>query len=80
MRAKGHAPAPITQTNLNILYWSCAQMSAHHTSKGCNLRPGDLLGNGTLSGPADDSRACMLEQTTSGKQPRFSCACAAFPG
>lgn len=69
MRAKGQAPAPITLTNLNALYWSCAQMITHHASNGCNLQPGDLLGTGTLSGPVDDSRACMLELTTGGKQP-----------
>lgn len=69
MRTKGQAPAPITRTNLNALYWSCAQMVTHHASNGCNLAPGDLLGTGTLSGPADENRACMLELTTGGKQP-----------
>jgi len=69
MRGKGLAPAPITLTNLRSLYWTCAQMIAHHASNGCNLQPGDLLGTGTLSGPTDDSRACMLELTTGGKQP-----------
>jgi fumarylacetoacetase len=69
MRTKGQAPAPITRTNLNALYWSCAQMVTHHASNGCNLASGDLLGTGTLSGPTDESRACMLELTTGGKQP-----------
>jgi fumarylacetoacetase len=69
MRGKGEAPAPITMTNLKTLYWTCAQMIAHHASNGCNLRPGDLLGTGTLSGPSDESRACMLELTAGGKQP-----------
>jgi fumarylacetoacetase len=69
MRAKGETPAPITLTNLRSLYWTCAQMVTHHASNGCNLRPGDLLGTGTLSGPTDESRACMLELTTGGKQP-----------
>ena len=69
MRAKGDAPAPISKTNLAALYWSCAQMVTHHASNGCNLQPGDLLGTGTLSGPTDESRACMLELTTGGKQP-----------
>ena len=69
MRTKGQAPAPITRTNLNALYWSCAQMVTHHASNGCNLVAGDLLGTGTLSGPADENRACMLELTTGGKQP-----------
>jgi fumarylacetoacetase len=43
-------------------------MIAHHASNGCNLQSGDLLGTGTLSGPDDNSRACMLELTTGGKQ------------
>jgi fumarylacetoacetase len=44
-------------------------MVAHHASNGCNLRPGDLLGSGTLSGPGDDARACLLEQTRRGAEP-----------
>ena len=69
MRTKRQAPAPITRTNLSALYWSCAQMVTHHASNGCNLAPGDLLGTGTLSGSSNESRACMLELTTGGKQP-----------
>ena len=69
MRSKRQAPARITLTNLNTLYWTAAQMIAHHTSNGCNLQPGDLLGTGTTSGPTDESRACMLELTAGGKQP-----------
>jgi fumarylacetoacetase len=42
---------------------------AHHTSNGCNLRPGDLLGTGTVSGPEDDNRGCLLELTANGQQP-----------
>ena len=44
-------------------------MVTHHASNGCNLAPGDLLGTGTLSGSSNESRACMLELTTGGKQP-----------
>jgi fumarylacetoacetase len=69
MRSKGEAPARITRTHLSALYWTCAQMIAHHTSNGCNLQPGDLLATGTTSGPADENRACMLELTAGGKQP-----------
>jgi fumarylacetoacetase len=69
MRSKGQAPARITLTNLKTLYWTAAQMVTHHTSNGCNLQPGDLLGTGTTSGPTDESRACMLELTVAGKQP-----------
>jgi fumarylacetoacetase len=43
------------------LFWTPAQMIAHHTSNGCNLRPGDLLASGTVSGPGDDMRGCLLE-------------------
>ena len=69
MRSHAQAPARITLTNLKTLYWTAAQMIAHHTSNGCNLQPGDLLGTGTTSGPTDESRACMLELTAGGKQP-----------
>jgi fumarylacetoacetase len=44
-------------------------MVAHHTSNGCNLNAGDLLGTGTVSGPADDSRGCLLELTRQGAEP-----------
>ncbi|HYP14451.1 MAG TPA: fumarylacetoacetate hydrolase family protein, partial [Bryobacteraceae bacterium] len=49
------------QMNTRELYWSPAQMIAHHTSNGCNLRPGDLLASGTASGPEADARGCLLE-------------------
>jgi fumarylacetoacetase len=63
MRDSGEPPARIVSTNLKYAYWSFAQMIAHHTSNGCNLQPGDLLGSGTVSGPTDESRACFLEHT-----------------
>lgn len=44
-------------------------MAAHHTFGGCNLRPGDVLGSGTASGPGDNQRACLLEKTWGGKEP-----------
>ncbi len=50
-------------------YWSAAQLVAHHTSNGCNLQPGDLLGSGTLSGPAADEAGSLLELSCGGKQP-----------
>jgi fumarylacetoacetase len=61
MRASGVAPFRLSQGNFKELYWSIAQMVAHHTSNGCNLRPGDLLASGTVSGPAPDSHGCLLE-------------------
>jgi fumarylacetoacetase len=63
------APHVITRTNFNNLYWSIAQQLAHHTVNGCNLQPGDLLASGTISGPTEDSRGCMLELTWRGANP-----------
>ncbi len=63
------APHPITRTNFKYLYWSIAQQLAHHTVGGCNLQPGDLLASGTISGPTEDSRGCMLELTWRGANP-----------
>jgi fumarylacetoacetase len=51
------------------MYWSVAQMVAHHTSGGCNLRTGDLLASGTVSGAEASSRGCLLERTWRGTQP-----------
>ncbi|MCY7353230.1 MAG: fumarylacetoacetase [Cytophagaceae bacterium] len=59
----------ISQSNLKYLYWSFAQMLAHHTVNGCPLRVGDLLGSGTISGPTSDSLGCLLEMTQGGKIP-----------
>ncbi len=59
----------ITRTNLQNLYWSISQQLAHHTVGGCNLQPGDLLASGTISGPTEDSRGCMLELTWRGANP-----------
>jgi fumarylacetoacetase len=76
MRESDAASARIVTTNLKYAYWTFAQMIAHHTSNGCNLQPGDLLGCGTVSGPTDDSRACFMEQTeplqlTNGESRRY---------
>jgi fumarylacetoacetase len=51
------------------VYWTPAQLVAHHTSNGCNLRPGDLLATGTVSGPTPESRGCLLERTWRGSEP-----------
>jgi fumarylacetoacetase len=63
------APHVITRTNFQNLYWSISQQLAHHTVNGCNLEPGDLLASGTISGPTDESRGCMLELTWRGANP-----------
>ncbi len=59
----------LCQSNFRYLYWSMAQQLAHHASGGCNLRTGDLLASGTISGPTDDSRGSMLELAWRGEQP-----------
>ena len=69
MRERGVAPVRVSRSNLQDLYWTPAQFVAHHTSNGCNLRPGDLLGSGTVSGPVDDARGCLLEVTRRGAEP-----------
>ena len=51
------------------MYWTAAQLVTHHASNGCNLRPGDLLGSGTISGKTKDSRGCLLELTWRGSEP-----------
>jgi fumarylacetoacetase len=55
--------------SFSTIYWTVAQMVAHHAAGGCNLEIGDLIGTGTCSGPQDDSRGCLLEITARGTQP-----------
>jgi fumarylacetoacetase len=69
MRDQNLAPMRISKGNFRDMYWSVAQMVTHHASNGCDLRPGDLLGSGTVSGPTPDSRGCLLERTWRGKEP-----------
>ena len=67
--AGGGAAIPICRTNFRHLYWSMAQQLAHHTVGGCNLRVGDLLASGTISGPTPDSLGSLLELTWNGARP-----------
>jgi fumarylacetoacetase len=69
MRAERVPPARLSRSELTDLYWTPAQLVAHHTSGGCNLRPGDLLASGTVSGAAKDARGCLLELTWRGTEP-----------
>ena len=69
MRSKGMAPARVSLGNYRDMYWTIAQMMAHHTSTGCDLNPGDLMASGTVSGPTEDSRGCLLEMTWRGENP-----------
>jgi fumarylacetoacetase len=67
MRRSGAAAERITLSNARHLYWTTAQMVAHHTSGGCNLRAGDLFGSGTIS--SEDGRGSLLELSKGGTQP-----------
>ena len=69
MREAGIAPVILGRSNFRDMYWTMAQMLTHHASNGCNLRPGDLLASGTVSGA--DKQACgsLLELTARGKDP-----------
>ncbi|XP_061451257.1 fumarylacetoacetase [Rhineura floridana] len=59
-------PANICRSNFKYMYWTMKQQLAHHTINGCNLRPGDLLASGTISGPDPESFASMLELSWKG--------------
>lgn len=69
MREANEPAVRISKGTSLDLYWSFAQMLTHHAMNGCNLRPGDLLGSGTVSGAAPDSRGCLLELTRRGAEP-----------
>lgn len=68
MRNDGLPPEKITDSNFVYSYWTVAQMVTHHTVSGCNLRPGDLLGSGTQSGPLLEQAGSFLELSGGGKQ------------
>jgi fumarylacetoacetase len=59
----------ISQSNARYLYWSFAQMIAHHTSNGCNLNVGDIMASGTISGPDNQSLGSLLELSWNGTRP-----------
>ncbi len=67
MREQGEMPARISLSHSEHLYWTFAQMIAHHTVGGCNLRPGDLLGSGTISAPQRSGYGSLAEITDDGK-------------
>jgi fumarylacetoacetase len=62
-------PATVSHSNARYLYWNMCQQVAHHTIAGCNLRPGDLLATGTISGPTPNSAGSMLELSWRGERP-----------
>lgn len=67
--AKMTEPVRLSRGNFRDMYWTVAQLVAHHTSNGCNLVPGDLLASGTISGAAKDSRGSLLELAWRGTEP-----------
>jgi fumarylacetoacetase len=68
MRAAGIAPLRLSHSNFRDAWWSVAQMLAHHSVNGCNLRPGDLFGSGTQSGPAPEEAGSLLELSEGGRR------------
>jgi fumarylacetoacetase len=68
-RAQGLSPVRLSRSRARDLYWTPGQLVAHHASNGCNLGAGDVLGTGTISGPEDGNRGCLLEMTRGGKEP-----------
>ena len=69
MKEEGLPPKCLGLSNFKYSYWTPAQMVAHHTVNGCNLRAGDLFGSGTISGPGADQTGALIELTQGGKLP-----------
>jgi fumarylacetoacetase len=69
MRADAEEAALLLRSDARHLYWTPAQMLTHHTSNGCSLQPGDLLGTGTISGPAPNELGSLLELTEDARRP-----------
>jgi fumarylacetoacetase len=72
--AKMRDPIRLSRARFDQMYWTFAQMLSHHASNGCNMRPGDLIASGTVSGPGKagsekDARGCLLELTWKGTEP-----------
>ena len=66
---KMQAPVRLSRASFRDSYWTVAQLVTHHTSNGCNLRPGDLLGSGTISGATPGTYGSLMELTQGGRQP-----------
>ncbi|WP_375461615.1 fumarylacetoacetase [uncultured Enterovirga sp.] len=69
LREKGLSPHRLGLSDARHMYWTMAQFVAHHTSGGCNLRPGDLLGTGTISAPDLAGAGSLLEASQGGREP-----------
>ena len=69
MRQRSQDPVLVSKSRFTSMYWTIAQLLAHHTSNGCNLRSGDLMASGTISGPDAESRGSLIERTWRGRDP-----------
>ena len=69
MRKAGVAPHRLSHGPATNMYWTVAQMVTHHSSNGCDLHPGDLLGTGTISAPSEDGFGSLMELSRGGAQP-----------
>ncbi|MCS5573666.1 MAG: fumarylacetoacetate hydrolase family protein, partial [Pseudomonadales bacterium] len=73
MRSSNIEPERLSFSNFKDSYWTIAQMLTHHTMNGCNLRPGDFFGSGTMSGSVDGSQGALIEITQGGSVPVQLC-------
>lgn len=69
MRSRGESAVALSRTSFTHMYWTLAQLLTHHAMGGCNMRPGDLLASGTVSGPTRGERGCLLELIWRGAEP-----------
>lgn len=69
IKPSGGVETVVSRSNFKYMYWSMIQQLAHHTINGCNVRSGDMMGSGTISGPTPDSYGSMLELTWKGQNP-----------
>jgi fumarylacetoacetase len=69
IQPENEEPTVVSTTNFKYMYWTMCQQLAHHTSNGCRVNSGDMMGSGTISGPTADSFGSMLELTWGGKNP-----------
>ncbi|MDX1463542.1 MAG: fumarylacetoacetate hydrolase family protein, partial [Marinirhabdus sp.] len=69
IKPEGAPETIVANSNFKYMYWSMAQQLTHHTVNGCNVRSGDMMGSGTISGPTKDSYGSMLELTWRGQNP-----------
>ena len=69
IQPENQEPSLVSKTNTKHMYWTMIQQLTHHTTNGCRVNSGDLMGSGTISGPTPDSYGSMLELTWAGKKP-----------